>query len=93
MTVDNGGNWSASVDLPLSEATTAEGQRAIRVRDTVSMGRTGVVLVRYSGRDRNVSLRTRGRVGTIAVVRGEGFPSKNDEGEQFQHRDRVRCQQ
>ena len=24
--VDNGGNWSASVDLPLSEATTAEGE-------------------------------------------------------------------
>ena len=31
--VDNGGNWSASVDLPLSEATTAEGNRAIRVTD------------------------------------------------------------
>ena len=78
--VDNGGNWSASVDLPLSEATTAVGERAIRVRD--SQGRTGVVLVDIPGREVSITPE-RGRVGTIAVVRGTGFPSKNDEGESF----------
>ena len=78
--VDNGGNWSASVDLPLSEATTAVGERAIRVRD--SQGRTGVVLVDVPGREVTITPE-RGRVGTNAVVRGKGFPSKNDEGESF----------
>ena len=45
--VDNGGNWSASVDLPLSEATTAAGNRIIRVRD--SLARTGVCRGNRSG--------------------------------------------
>ena len=78
--VDNGGNWSSSVDLPLTEATTAEGERALRITD--SLGRTGVVLVTIPGRSVTVTPDT-GRVGTIAVVRGMGFPSKNDEGSSF----------
>ena len=78
--VDNGGNWSASVDLPLSEATTAAGKREIRVRD--SLARTGVVEVIVLDREVTVTPDS-GRVGTIAVVRGEGFPSKNDEGSNF----------
>ena len=78
--VDSGGNWSASIDLPLSEATTAEGERAIRVTD--SGGRTGVVLVTVPSRTVTITPEL-GRVGTIAVVRGTGFPSKNDEGSSF----------
>ena len=78
--VDNGGNWSASVDLPLTEATTAEGARAIRITD--SRGRTGTVEVTVPTREVTVTPDT-GRVGTIAVVRGTGFPSKNDEGSSF----------
>ena len=78
--VDNGGNWSASVDLPLSEATTAEGDRTIRITDT--RGRTGTVDVVVAAREVTVTP-DRGRVGTLAVVRGEGFPSKNDEGSSF----------
>ena len=78
--VDNGGNWSASVDLPLSEATTAEGNRAIRVTDT--RGRTGVINVDIPARQVTITPDV-GRVGTIAVVRGNGFPSKNDEGSSF----------
>ena len=45
--VDSGGNWSASVDLPLTEATTAEGERVIRVTD--SHGRSGSGHGKYSG--------------------------------------------
>ena len=78
--VDNGGNWSASVDLPLAEATTAEGERALRITD--SRGRTGVVVVDIPAREVSVTPEN-GRVGTIAVVRGTGFPSKNDEGSSF----------
>ena len=78
--VDNGGNWSASVDLPLAEATTADGERVIRVSD--SRGRSGVVTITIPTREVTVTPNT-GRVGTIAVVRGNGFPSKNDEGSSF----------
>ena len=78
--VDNGGNWSASVDLPLAEATTADGERVIRVSD--SRGRTGAVVVNVPTREVTVTPEA-GRVGTIAVVRGTGFPSKNDEGSSF----------
>ena len=78
--VDDGGNWSASVDLPLSEATTGEGERTIRITD--SMGRTGSVDVTLAERDFDVTP-PEGRVGTLAVVRGTGYPSKNDEGSSF----------
>ena len=78
--VDSGGNWSASVDLPLSSSTTADGERVIRVTD--SGGRSGVVTVAIPAREVTITPDT-GRVGTIAVVRGNGFPSKNDEGSSF----------
>ena len=78
--VDSGGNWSASVDLPLLAATTGEGERALRVTD--SDGRSGVVIVDIPAREVEITPDV-GRVGTIAVVRGTGFPSKNDEGSSF----------
>ena len=78
--VDSGGNWSASVDLPLSEATTADGDRVIRVTD--SGGRTGSVIVNIPSREVTITPDV-GRVGTIALVSGTGFPSKNDEGRSF----------
>ena len=78
--VDNGGNWSASVDLPLSEATTAAGKREIRVRD--SLARTGTIEVTIPDREVTVTPDS-GRVGTIALIEGTGFPSKNDEGSNF----------
>ena len=78
--VDSGGNWSASVDMPLAAATTADGDRTIRVTD--SGGRTGVIIVAVPARTVTITP-DQGRVGTIAVVRGAGFPSKNDEGSSF----------
>ena len=78
--VDSGGNWSASVDLPLSSSTTSDGERVIRVTD--SGGRSGTVTVSILPREVTVTPDT-GRVGTLAVVRGTGFPSKNDEGSSF----------
>lgn len=78
--VDDGGNWSASVDLPLVEATTGTGDRQIRVRD--SKGRGGSVAVTLAERGFDVTP-PQGRVGTLAVVRGFGYPSKNDEGSSF----------
>ncbi|MDE2938572.1 MAG: hypothetical protein OXR67_06590 [Chloroflexota bacterium] len=78
--VDDGGNWSASVDLPLSEATTGTGNRLIRITD--SEGRTGSVEVTLAERNFDITP-PEGRVGTLAVVRGVGYPSKNDEGTSF----------
>ncbi len=78
--VDNGGNWSAAVDLPLTSATTASGKRTIRVTD--SKGRTGTVDITIPGREVTITPTT-GRVGTQAVVRGKYFPSKNDDGDSF----------
>ncbi len=78
--VDSGGNWSAAVDLPLDSATVEEGNREIRVRD--SMGRTGKVVVHIPAREVTITPET-GRVGTLATVQGKNFPSKNDEGDSF----------
>ena len=78
--VDSGGNWSAAVDLPLHEATTAEGDRTIRITD--SGGRTGTVTVVIAAREVTITPAI-GRVGTLATVRGMNFPSKNDDGSSF----------
>lgn len=78
--VDSGGNWSASIDLPLTQVTSDEGTREIVVRD--SRGRTGDVDVTIPARSVTIDPPT-GRGGTIAVVRGENFPSKNDSGDSF----------
>jgi hypothetical protein len=78
--VDDGGNWSASLDLPLVEATTGVGNRTIRVTD--SKGRVGNVDVTLAPRSFEI-FPPEGRVGTMAVVRGKGYPGKNDEGDSF----------
>ena len=78
--VDSGGNWSASIDLPLTQVTSDEGTREIVVRD--SRGRTGDVDVTVPARSVTIDPPT-GRGGTVAVVRGENFPSKNDSGDSF----------
>lgn len=78
--VDDGGNWSASVDLPVVEATTGGGERVIRITD--SMGRRGTATVSLAERSFDITPPS-GRVGTLAVVRGMGYPSKNDDGYSF----------
>ena len=80
VTVDDSGNWSSSVDLPMVEATTGTGERLIRITD--SKGRTGGVYVTLANRDFDITPPS-GRVGTLAVVRGVGYPGKNDEGASF----------
>ena len=78
--VDDGGNWSASLDLPLVDATTGTGERALRATD--SLGRGGAVMLNLAARSFDITPES-GRVGTLAVVRGMGYPSKNDEGHSF----------
>ena len=78
--VDNGGGWSAAVNLPMSSATTSVGSREIRVTD--SEGRSGIVNVTIPAREVTITPAV-GRVGTLATVRGVNFPSKNDDGSSF----------
>ena len=80
VSVDNGGNWSTSIDVPLTQITSDEGSREVSVRD--SYGRVGDVDVTVPARVVTIDPPS-GRVGTTAVVRGENFPSKNDEGDSF----------
>ena len=80
VSVDNGGNWSASINLPLIQATADEGTREIVVRD--SKGRSGSVDVTIPARSVTIDPPV-GRAGTIAIVRGANFPSKNDGGDSF----------
>lgn len=80
VSVDNGGKWSASVDLPLRSVTTRDGAREIRVTD--SYGRSGTVSVTIPARSVTIDPPS-GRIGTEATIRGTNFPSKNDNGESF----------
>ena len=78
--VDNGGNWSASLDLPLSRVTTRDGSREIRVSD--SGGRSGTVDVTIPARVVTIDPAS-SRIATTATVQGVNFPVKNDNGESF----------
>ena len=80
VTVDNGGKWSASLDLPLIDVTTAHGNRVIQVTD--SGGRSVAVGVTIPERVVTIDPPS-GRIGTEATVRGENFPVKNDNGVSF----------
>ena len=80
VSVDNGGKWSTSLDVPLRSVTTRDGEREIRVTD--SGGRTGNVSVTIPARVVTIDPAS-GRIGTTATVRGENFPSKNDNGVSF----------
>ena len=78
--VDRGGNWSASVDLPLNSATTNSGRRQIRVLD--QSGREGSAPVTVLAREVTITP-TWGAPGTTAMVRGKNFPARNDNGSGF----------
>ncbi len=80
VTVDNGGTWAASINLPLVKALTEEGTKELRVTD--SKGRIGTLDVTIPARTIEVSPPV-GRVGTTAVVSGTNFPARNDEGNSF----------
>ena len=78
--VDRGGNWSASVDLPLNAATTNSGRRQIRVLD--QSGREGSAPVTVLAREVTITPAW-GAPGTTATVRGKHFPARNDNGSGF----------
>ena len=74
VTTDNGGNWSASLIIPVNSTTTTTGVHQLKITD--HGGREGLVDLTIPGRmlvlDPVLS-----RVGTVVNVTGTGFPADN----------------
>ena len=72
--VDNGGNWSASIVVPVTQATINSGPHALKIID--SKGREGVAILTLA--ERTLTLEpAASRVGTTVTIRGTGFPARN----------------
>ena len=77
--VDTGGNWSASVVIPINN-TSVEPNAAHQIRVDDSMGRGGIGMVAIPERTLTVEPAT-GRPGTQVTVTGTGFPATNSAGD------------
>ena len=72
--VDNGGNWSASIVVPVTQATINSGPHGLKIID--SKGREGVAILTMA--ERTLTLEpAASRVGTTVTIRGTGFPARN----------------
>ncbi len=76
-TVDNGGSFSTSVDIPVTTATEVTGVKEIKVTD--GSGRTGTMDLTIAARTLTVTPES-GKVGSNVTVKGVGFPAKNNDG-------------
>jgi hypothetical protein len=73
ITVDNGGSWSGSLDIPVLSSTTVGGPRELKVIDC--RGRDGSVMLNFP--ERQLTLNPpEARVGTNVTIRGTGFPGR-----------------
>ena len=72
--VDNGGNWSASIVIPVTSGTTTPGPHELKIKD--SGGREGVVIITLT--ERSITLDPpASRVGTMVTATGHGYPGRN----------------
>jgi hypothetical protein len=74
ITIDNGGNWSASVVIPVNTTTTTAGTHELKVLD--SGGREGVVLLTIPTRTLVVDPAST-RLGATVKISGAGYPADN----------------
>ncbi|MBM3941908.1 MAG: hypothetical protein FJ316_03090 [SAR202 cluster bacterium] len=70
-----GGNWSASLLIPVNSTTTTPGTYDLKVTDC--MGREGVAKLTIAPRTITLTPKE-GQVGTPVNIAGTGFPAKND---------------
>ena len=77
ITIDNGGSFSTSVDIPATPATEVTGAKTIKVTD--SSDRSGEISINIAARTMTVTPES-GRVGSNVSVKGVGFPAKNNDG-------------
>jgi len=74
ITIDNGGNWSASIVLPINNTTVTPGSHELKVTDDGGREGIGVLIIA----PRTVTLTpAESRVGTVVTVTGTGFPGDN----------------
>ena len=72
--MDNGGNWSASIVIPVTSGTTTPGPHELKIKD--SGGREGVVIITLT--ERSITLDPpASRVGTMVTATGHGYPGRN----------------
>lgn len=72
--IDNGGNWSSSVVIPINSTTTTPGAHVLKVTD--NDGREGTLNFTIAERTLNLQPQE-GRVGTMVQVTGTGYASDN----------------
>ncbi len=79
ITTDSGGNWNASIVIPITGASTTEGTHTLDVMD--SSGRSGSAEVVIAERKITLDPPT-ARPGVMVQLTGSGFPASNRRSEQ-----------
>ena len=79
ITTDSGGNWNASIVIPITGASTTEGTHTLDVMD--SSGRSGSAEVVIAERKVTLDPPT-ARPGVMVQLTGSGFPASNRRSEQ-----------
>jgi len=74
ITIDNGGNWSSSIVIPINDTTTTPGPHEFKITD--DQGREGIGTLSIASRSVALSP-LESRVGTVVTVTGAGFPADN----------------
>ena len=74
VTIDNGGNWSAPVVIPMTNGSMGGGTQTLDVTD--NGGRTGSVEIRIASRSLSITPAASG-LGTTVSVEGSGYPAAN----------------
>ena len=77
ISIDDGGGFSASIDLPVTSSTTAGGTRELKIKD--SGGRIGKVNLVFESPTISITPEE-GRVSTNVTVSGTNFAAKNNDG-------------
>ena len=78
VSIDSGGNWVATVVMPVYSPSTAPGDYEFKVVD--DQGRPGVANVTIAGRTISFSPEE-SRIGTILTITGAGWPAVNTLGD------------
>ncbi|MQG36600.1 MAG: hypothetical protein FI721_07615, partial [SAR202 cluster bacterium] len=74
ITIDNGGNWSAPVVIPMTNGSMGGGTQTLEVTD--NGGRTGSVEITIASRSLSITPAASG-LGTTVSVEGSGYPAAN----------------
>ena len=74
VTIDNGGNWSAPVVIPMTNGSMGGGTQTLEVTD--NGGRTGSVEITIASRSLSITPAASG-LGTTVSVEGGGYPAAN----------------